>query len=109
MSLVAESLRIELLEGSGGWMTNAAPDVRPQRLTRTSEKPQIPWREPRVALVLLRAEGRAEQSHVITEKLRLVEACGPKDHLLAVWMQLRHPVVLWVDDLEAPRAELSKR
>jgi hypothetical protein len=77
-------------------------------LPATSEKRKLPWRENRVALVLLRAKGPAEQAYVIAEKLRLVEACGPDDRLLAVWMHLRHPVVLWVDDLEAPRTELAR-
>lgn len=77
-------------------------------LPATSEKRKVPWRENRLALLLLRAEGPAEQAYVIGEKLRLVEACGPDDRLLAVWMHLRHPVVLRVDDLEAPRAELAR-
>src|SRR5688500_18266211 len=72
-------------------------------LIPVSGKPQIPWRKTRVAVVLLRAAGGAEQAHTIPEKLRLVEACGTDDTLLAVWMQQRHPLVLWVDDLAAPR------
>jgi hypothetical protein len=76
-------------------------------LPPTSQKRKIPWRENRLAVLLLRASGPAEQGYVISEKLRLVEACGPDDRLLAVWMHLRHPIVLWVDDLEAPRAALA--
>jgi hypothetical protein len=45
-------------------------------LPTTSEKRKIPWRKNRVALVVLRAKGYADQAYVIAEKLRLVDAAG---------------------------------
>jgi hypothetical protein len=57
--------------------------------------------------VLLRAAGGAEQAHTIPEKLRIAQACGADDTLLAIWMQQHHPLVFWVDDLDAPRAALG--
>jgi hypothetical protein len=78
-------------------------------LPRTSEKKRVPWRENRVALLLVRADGAVEQSHLLAENRELVDGCGPGDQLLAVWMQRFHPLVLWVDDLEPARAALGDR
>jgi hypothetical protein len=76
-------------------------------LPRTSQKRRIPWRENRIALLLVHANGQVEQSHLLAEKRRLAEACGPDDRLLAIRMLPFHPEVLWVDDLGDARAVLS--
>ena len=75
-------------------------------LPRTSEKNKFPWRENRVAFLLVRADGSLEQSHLLAEKRRLLDECRVHDQLLAVRMMRFHPEVLAVDDLESARSAL---
>jgi hypothetical protein len=76
-------------------------------LPRTSEKKTMPWRENRIAFLLVHRDGRLEQSHLLAAKRRLADACGDGDVLLAVRMLRFHPEVLRVDDLDAPREALA--
>jgi hypothetical protein len=83
------------------------PIINPRTLPTTSEKRKIPWRENRMSLLLVHANGRLEQSHLLAEKRRLAAECAPDDRLLAIRMLRFHPEVLWVDDLDEPRAALA--
>ena len=93
--------------GSSSADANADLMIDVSGLPKTSEKRKIPWRENRVAFLLVRADGSVEQSHLLAEKRRLVEECGERDQLLVVRMLRFHPEVLWVDDLDAPRDALA--
>ncbi len=83
--------------------------LNPSWLPRTRDKKRVPWRESRFAVLLVRADGGVGQSQLLAENRRLAAECGANDRLLAVWMQRFHPLVLWVDDLDAPRAALVDR
>lgn len=97
------------VKGTDSSLANGRNVLQLSGLPRTSEKTRVPWRENRVALLLIRADGSVEQSHRLAEKRRLVDACGSADRLLAVWMQRFHPLVLSVDDLEPARVALADR
>ncbi len=77
--------------------------IDPSGLPRTSEKRKIPWRDNRVAFLLVHEDGRLQQSHLLADKRRLIEQSCGGNQLLAVRMPRFHPEVLWVDDLDEPR------
>ncbi len=60
------------------------PVIDTRTLPTTSENRKIPWRENRISFLLVHADGQLEQSHLLAEKRRLADACGPDDRLLAV-------------------------
>ncbi len=86
---------------------NRCPMIDTAGLPRTSEKTKFPWRENRVAFLLVRADGTLEQSHLLAGKRRLLDESGTQDQLLAVRMMRFHPEVLAVDDLEPARSALT--
>jgi hypothetical protein len=93
------------------WLvTNAVEDAQYERDAADEREEASPLaREKRVALLLVRADGRVEQSDKLADKRRLAETYGSDDRLLAVWMQRFHPVVLWVGDLDSHRVALGDR
>lgn len=78
-------------------------------LPTTSAKTALPWRETRLGLLLIRADGRIEQAHRLADKAALASAWRPQDCLLAIRMLSypHRPEVLVVDDVEAARAGLA--
>jgi hypothetical protein len=77
------------------------------QLARTSAKSKLPWREPRMTFIWLRADGPIVAAHTVDEKRRMIAACAEADCVLAV-RQVQYPVrqeVMVIDDLaEARRA-----
>jgi hypothetical protein len=80
-------------------------------LPTTSSKQALPWRETRLALLLVRADGRIDQAHRLADKAALARECLPPDTLLAIRMlgYPHRPEVLVVDDVAGARAELADR
>jgi hypothetical protein len=79
------------------------------RLPATSTKKPLPWRETRVAILRVAANGQIDQANTLQQKRALVASCAPEDCLLAVRMLQfpNRPEVLVVDDLEPVRAALG--
>ena len=79
------------------------------RLTPTSTKPNLRWRETALTFVWLPAEGPVEVAYKLEDKRRVVASCGAGDRILAV-RQRQYPTrheVLVVDDVEAVRLALG--
>ena len=78
-------------------------------LTPTSSKQKLPWREPALTFLWLRADGPIVSAYKIEDKLDVVASCGPDDHVLAL-RQVQFPrrqEVMVVDDLEQARRALT--
>jgi hypothetical protein len=79
------------------------------RLTRTSEKRSVPWRDTKLTFIWLRAEGPIVSAYKIVDKRHVFENLRQGDQVLAVRQQQypTHQEVMVIDDLDAARQALT--